>query len=665
MNNNNNKYFTSKKTPKIYVYRTPVNESYGYLKIGYTTRDDVCVRIEEQVSNILMPNKNSLYSLLLEESAEYNFKSGFYFNDKAVHQKLKEKGFRQIKVDTQDSEWFECSIEDVKHAIFEIKNNIKTTKNRTINYSLRPEQGHAIDITSKYFKMHPKNKEGKASHFLWNAKMRFGKTFTSYKLAEKMKWKRILILTYKPAVQSAWENDLKEHVDFENWIFKNPNDIRNLNLTEKDLNVEHPLVCFASFQDILGEDGKKDKFKIFYDTTWDCVILDEYHFGSWRDTAKDLYDHIELLEEEQESSIAIDFEQDSSLKVNHYLYLSGTPFRSLSCGEFTEDQIFNWTYSDEQKAKESWDNDTFNPYADLPQIVMMTYKIPSSLRDSIENGETEEFDEFDLNDFFKAEGKDEDALFKYEKSVIKWLEMITGKNLRFEIDSLKERNKERPPLPFEDIRLLNYLNHTLWFMPDVSSCFAMKNLIIKSGLFNDYEIIVAAGNKAGMGIKAIEPVERAIYGENFEKNPRESRSVTLTCGKLTTGVSVAPWTGIFMLRNLSSPESYFQAGFRVQTPWTIKNSITGQKEILKEKCYIFDFAPNRALKLIADYCSSLDYESKLDPATKVQEFVNFLPVLAFDGFEMQSLDARQLLDFVVSGTSSTMLAKKISKSSIN
>ncbi len=146
--------------------------------------------------------------------------------------------------------------------------------------------------------------------------------------------------------------------------------------------------------------------------------------------------------------------------------------------------------------------------------------------------------------------------------------------------------------------------------------------------------------------------------EDREKNPKETKSITLSCGKLTTGVSVSPWTGIFMLRNLSSPESYFQAGFRVQTPWTVKNTINGQKEILKEKCYIFDFAPNRALKLIADYCSSLDYESKLDPATKVQEFVNFLPVLAFDGFEMQSLDARQLLDFVVSGTSSTMLAKK-------
>lgn len=658
MNNNNNKYFTYQKKPKIYVYTTPVNETLGYLKIGYTTRDDVRVRIEEQVSNILMPNKNTLYTLLLEDSAEYNFKAGYYFNDKVVHNKLKQKGFTQIKVNGQDSEWFKCSLDDVKHAIFEIKNNITTNKNRTINYSLRPEQQHAIEVTSEYFKNHPKEKIGKASHFLWNAKMRFGKTFTSYKLAESMKWKKVLILTYKPAVQSAWENDLKEHIDFENWIFKNPNDIKSFNLTQEELNGDKPIVCFSSFQDILGDAGKKEKFKIFYETVWDCVILDEYHFGSWRETAKDLYDHSDLEEEEKENYIAIDFENDSTLKVNNYLYLSGTPFRSLSCGEFTEDQIFNWTYSDEQKAKESWSDENTNPYAELPQIVMMTYKIPSSLRESIENGETEEFEEFDLNDFFKAEDKDESALFKYESSVMKWLEMITGKNLRFEVDKLKERSKERPPLPFEDIRLLNYLNHTLWFMPDVASCFAMKNLIIKSGLFNNYEVVVAAGNKAGMGIKAIEPVEKAIYGENGEKNPKETKSITLSCGKLTTGVSVSPWTGIFMLRNLSSPESYFQAGFRVQTPWTVKNTINGQKEILKEKCYIFDFAPNRALKLIADYCSSLDYESQLDPATKVQEFVNFLPVLAFDGFEMQSLDARQLLDFVVSGTSSTMLAKK-------
>lgn len=657
---NQNKYFTSTKKPKIYAYTTPTNQ--GSIKVGYTTRDDVRTRIEEQVANILMPNKDNIYTLLLEESAEYNIKSGFYFNDKIVHQCLKEKGFNPIKVNGQESEWFNCTLDDVKQVIFEIKNNTKTSKGRTVNYKPRPEQQEAIKITSSYFNNHPKDKEGKASHFLWNAKMRFGKTFTSYKLAQEMGWKRILILTYKPAVQSAWENDLKEHVDFENWIFKTPEDIKKFNLTSEELTGKNPIVCFSSFQDILGDEGKKEKFHLFYETNWDCVILDEYHFGSWRDTAKELYDKKELEDEEKEEAIAIDFEEDNSLKVNHYLYLSGTPFRSLSTGEFTEEQIFNWTYSDEQREKEIWNKkettNSLNPYADLPQIVMMTYKIPSSLREKIASGETENFEEFDLNDFFKAEGKEEKSKFIHESSVFKWLEMITGKNLKFETDALKERNKERPPLPFEDMRLLNYLSHTLWFMPDVSSCFAMKNLIKNSGLFKDYTIVVAAGNKAGMGAKALQPVEDAIYGENNEKNPKDTKSITLSCGKLTTGVSVAPWTGIFMLRNLTTPESYFQAAFRVQTPWTIKNPTNGTKEILKEKCYIFDFAPNRALKLIADYCSSLDYESQLDPTTKVQKFLDFLPVLAFDGFEMQSLDARQLLDFVVSGTSSTMLAKK-------
>lgn len=658
-NNYNSKYFTSQIKSKIYVYTTPVNKTYGYLKIGYTTRDNVCDRIEEQVSNILMPNKESTYEVLLEEVAEYNFKSGYFFTDKEIHKQLKKKGFNPIKVDGQESEWFKCSIHDVNEAIFEIKNNISNSKGRTVNYPPRPEQKFAIDVTTEYFKNHSIDKVGKAPHFLWNAKMRFGKTFTSYKLAEKMQWKKILILTFKPAVQSAWENDLKEHTDFNGWIFKNPTDIKNLNLTTEELNGNNPIVCFSSFQDILGDEGKKEKFKLFYETTWDCVILDEYHFGSWRESAKELYDSSELDDDEKEIAIMDDFEQDTALKVNNYLYLSGTPFRSLSTGEFTENQIFNWTYSDEQKAKESWiDGFGDNPYSELPQIIMMTYKIPSSLRESIENGETEEFEEFDLNDFFKADGKENDAKFQHEDSVFKWLEMITGKNLKFETDKLKERNKTRPPLPFEDSKLINYLNHTIWFMPNVSSCFAMKNLIKNSGLFKNYNVVVAAGNKAGMGAKAIEPVYNAIYGENLDKNPQDTKSITLTCGKLTTGVSVSPWTGIFMLRNLTSPESYFQAAFRVQTPWSIKNPINNNKEILKEKCYIFDFAPNRALKLIADYCSSLDYESQLDPVTKVEEFLNFLPVLAFDGFEMQSLDAKQLLDFVVSGISSTMLAKK-------
>lgn len=661
---NNNKYFTSTKKPKIYVYTIPFYETQGYIKVGYTERDNVRVRIEEQVADISMPGpKDGIYKLLLEESSEYNIKSGYFFNDEVIHDALEKKGFPAIKYNGKKTEWFKCSVDDVKHVIFEIKNNTKTSKGRTVNYSPRPEQLEAIQVTSNYFNNHhPKYNEGKSSHFLWNAKMRFGKTFTAYKLAEEMKWKRILILTYKPSVQSAWENDLKSHVNFEGWIFKNPEDIKNFNLTKEELESSQPIICFSSFQDILGDEGKKEKFKLFYGITWDCVILDEYHFGSWREKAKEIYDKKELEEEEKEDAIALDIEENSSLTVNHYLYLSGTPFRSLSNGEFTEEQIFNWTYSDEQREKEAWNkkciDSSLNPYSDLPQIVMMTYKIPSSLREKIENGETENFEEFDLNDFFKADGKEENSKFVHENSVLKWLGMITGKNLKYEIDSLKERNKERPPLPFEDIRLLTYLNHTLWFMPNVSSCFAMKNLIQKVGLFEDYKIVVAAGNKAGMGAKALEPVKDAIYGENRDKNPQETKSITLSCNKLTTGVSVAPWTGIFMLRNLTSPESYFQAAFRVQTPWSLKNPVNGQKEILKEKCYIFDFAPNRALKLIADYCSGLDYESQLEPATKVQEFLDFLPVLAFDGFEMQSLDARQLLDFVVSGTSSTMLAKK-------
>lgn len=655
-----NRYFTSNKNPKIYAYSIPTLE--GFIKVGYTTRDDVKIRIEEQVANILMPNKQDTYKLLLEESAEYNTKLGFYFDDKTVHSALEKKGFHSYIVDRKKSEWFKCSLDDIKEVILEIKENKKIPKGRTLSYSPRPEQIDAIKKTAIYFNAHKKINNGKAPHFLWNAKMRFGKTFTAYKLAQFMNWRKILILTYKPSVQTAWETDLNNHIDFEGWVFKNPEDIKKFNLTKEEIDGANPIVCFSSFQDILGDEGKKEKFKLFYETDWDCVILDEYHFGSWRDSAKEVYDKKELDELENDEKIAADFEDDTSLKINNYLYLSGTPFRSLSTGEFTEDQIYNWTYSNEQKAKENWSkknkNQQNNPYADLPEIIMMTYKIPSALREKIILGETEDLNEFDLNEFFRAEGRGENSTFIYKDYVSKWLEMMMGRDFIYEINALKEKTKKRPPLPFSNTELLNYLNHTLWFLPDVASCFAMNNLMREFNFFDKYKIVVAAGNKAGVGTKALRPVEEAIYGTNGEDDPKKSKTITLTCQKLTTGISVPPWTGIFMLKNLKQPESYFQAAFRVQTPWTIKNPINGSKEVLKEKCYIFDFAPNRALKLIVDYCSNLDYESKLEPEKKVQEFLEFLPVLAFDGFDMQNLDARQLLDFVIAGTSSTMLAKK-------
>jgi hypothetical protein len=342
------------------------------------------------------------------------------------------------------------------------------------------------------------------------------------------------------------------------------------------------------------------------------------------------------------------------ITTSHYLYLSGTPFRAIASGEFIEDQIFNWTYSDEQKAKDEWkETNGPNPYASLPRMVMMTYQMPDAISQIAMQGE---FDGFDLNIFFSADGEGANAKFKYEDEVQKWLDLIRGSFGETTTDNLKLGTK-KPPLPFSHAPLLNVLNHTFWFLPSVASCHAMSNLIKQrqNKFYHDYTIVVAAGNQAGLGVMALPPVMQAMTD-----NPLASKTITLSCGKLTTGVSVKPWTGIFMLRNSSSPETYFQAAFRVQTPWVIKNPDSkspNKEEILKEECYVFDFAPNRALRQIADYACRLNV-NETNPEKNVEEFINFLPVLAYDGSSMKQVDAAGILDMAMSGTTATLLARR-------
>jgi hypothetical protein len=401
--------------------------------------------------------------------------------------------------------------------------------------------------------------------------------------------------------------------------------------------------------------GIKAKNEWVHATHWDLVIFDEYHFGAWRDSARKLFDR-----EDEDSFEGMDLEKykkeeaDNAynetflpITTNHYLFLSGTPFRALNSGEFIEDQIFNWTYSDEQAAKEHWQGED-NPYAALPKMVMLTYKLPESINRVAQQGE---FDEFDLNVFFTAEGTGAKARFKYESEVQKWLDLIRGNYLETTVDELR-LGAEKPPMPYSDTRLLNVLNHTFWFLPGVASCHAMKNLLEQrqNTFYHDYKINVAAGASAGIGLAALEPVQRSM------REPLESKTITLSCGKLTTGVTIRPWSGILMLRNLTSPETYFQAAFRVQSPWEIQSE-NGGMEILKETCYIFDFALTRALRQIADYSGRLDMNEP-DPEKKVADFVRFLPVLAYDGSSMREVDAGEILDITMAGTSATLLARR-------
>lgn len=639
--------------PTIYAYELPgIPYKEGLLKIGQSKRPNE-VRIDEQTKTAAIK-----YNIVFEESAMK--RDGSSFTDHDIHRHLRKKGFLN-----PEGEWFKCSLNDLRKAIWEIKTGERSEENRVLTFGMRPEQEEAVNKSAAYFKSFKKENKNRTPHFLWNAKMRFGKTFASYQLAKTMGWKKILVLTFKPAVEDAWKEDLLSHVDFEGWQFYSNNEGK---FEEQVIDFSKPLVCFGSFQDYLGRNtqtgGIKAKNEWVHALNWDSVFFDEYHFGAWRENAKDLFGKDEDAEKEVEEFKKIEkdgfteedkvehFEKILPITSDHYLYLSGTPFRAINSGEFIEEQIFNWTYSDEQRAKENWTGES-NPYASLPRMVMMTYQLPDSIRQIAMQGE---FDGFDLNIFFKAEGEGRNARFKYEDEVQKWLDLIRGSFSETTVDHLKMGAK-KPPLPFSHAPLLKVLNHTFWFLPTVAACHAMANLLEKrqNTFYNDYKVVVAAGTPAGIGMHALGPVQDAMTD-----NPLESKTITLSCGKLTTGVSVKPWTGIFMLRNSSSPETYFQAAFRVQTPWVIKNPDSkspNKVEILKEECYVFDFAPDRALRQIADYACRLNVNES-NPEKNVEEFINFLPVLAYDGSSMNQVDAAGILDMAMSGTTATLLARR-------
>ena len=463
-----------------------------------------------------------------------------------------------------------------------------------------------------------------------------------------MNCKRVLVLTFKPAVKTSWKEDLLSHVDFEGWQF-----IKGGDYDWNKIDQTQPIVWFASYQDILGRDkGKtvKEKFIKMYEQSWDAMFVDEYHFGAWRDAAKELGqakdDNETVMPKEGDEEGEI--EETMPLDVKHYVYLSGTPFRAIADGEFAEDQISNWTYADEQRMKEKYAGRKDNPYAELPQIVMMTYKMPEKLREVAMQGE---FNEFDLNTFFAAKKNEQgEYVFDRENDVQAFLSILHGANLEQNVE--EGFAAKRPPIPYEDARLLSVLNHTFWLLPNVPSCKAMKRLLERDNFFRQYKIVCAAGNEAGMGEAALEPVMEAISDDPFS-----TKTITLSCQKLTTGVTVRPWTGVFFLRNITAPETYFQAGFRAQSPWSYTNEV-GEKEIFKETCYVFDFAPTRAIKLISDYVSGLGVGDKRKPEEQIQEFLHFLPILSYDGYVMQSLDAKSVLDISTFGIGSTMLARR-------
>ena len=641
--------------PRIYAYAIDDDAHAGLLKIGQTTRD-VRQRVSEQLKTARIKN----YKILLDEAAERE--NGTIFSDHEVRATLAKKGFKNA-----EGEWMSCTVKDVKSAIIQIRTGRKQADSRDLDFPMRDEQRAAVEKTHAYFHSIWKEDMHGVPRFLWNAKMRFGKTFTTYQLAKKLGAKRVLVVTFKPAVEDAWQTDLESHIDFEGWQYQS----RSSGSDPTKVAPSKPLVFFGSFQDLLGRDDAgnvKPKNEWLHKVKWDLVVFDEYHFGAWRDTAKELFEGEEEAIAKKELKYSKDLEQVNEdlsvlsgteteflpITTKAYLYLSGTPFKALATGEFIEEQIFNWTYTDEQRAKEQFavkNPGKWNPYGALPQMRLLTYQMPDEL---IAIASAGEFDEFDLNSFFDAEGVGTKAQFKHKSDVQKWLDIIRGGYSPRATDHLKAGT--RPPFPYSDVRLLPYLQHSFWFLPNVASCQAMANLLAErhNVFWHDYSVVMAAGASAGIGLEALPPVRKSI-GSGFE-----TKTITLSCGKLTTGVTVPQWASILMLRNLKSPESYFQAAFRVQSPWSIKNpngDNPNEEEILKPVCFVFDFAPTRALRQISEYGIGLS-PGESNPENAVKDLVSFLPVLAYDGANMTQIDAGGILDIAMAGTSATLLARK-------
>jgi hypothetical protein len=643
--------------PRIYCYSIADKMHEGLLKIGQTIRD-VKQRVAEQVKTAAIKN----YTIELDESAGRD--DGSIFTDHHVRAALVKKGFGNVEL-----EWMRCSIEDVKTALTELRTGQKFTGTHSETFPMRLEQAQAVNKTHAYFHSIWKEDMHAVPRFLWNAKMRFGKTFTTYQLAKKLGAKRTLVVTFKPAVEDAWQTDLESHANFDGWQYLS----KSSGSDPTQINLGKPVVYFGSFQDLLGRDPAgniKPKNEWLHKVSWDLVVFDEYHFGAWRNTAKELFEGEEdvvakkeakleyapTLDEVNEGLAVLSEKETEFLPITTkaYLYLSGTPFKALATGEFIEEQIFNWTYTDEQRAKEAFAAENpgrWNPYGALPQMRLLTYQMPDELVAIARAGE---FDEFDLNTFFEAKGTGETAQFTNKSDVQKWLDIIRGSHAPKAVEHLKTGT--RPPFPYSDVRLLPYMQHSFWFLPNVAASHAMANLLAEkhNTFWHDYAVVVAAGVSAGIGLEALPPVRKAI-GSGFY-----TKTITLSCGKLTTGVTVPQWSSILMLRNLKSPETYFQAAFRVQSSWSVKNpngDNPNEEEILKPVCFVFDFAPTRALRQLSEYGIGLS-PNEPNPENAVRDLVSFLPVLAYDGANMTQIDAGGILDIAMAGTSATLLARK-------
>ena len=619
---------TKKVVPMCYAYTTPgVIYHDGWTKIGYTEKD-VDKRIKQQTQTA-----NIKYHKEWAEEARYSDGSGESFTDKEFHTYLAKNDIKRKDPEPDDEgcpEWFFISGEESQKMFWKFKANkgIMESLTDVIPYILRKEQEDAVARTMSYF-----NKVDDNPEFLWNAKPRFGKTLSAYDLCKRMNLKKILIVTNRPAIATSWYSDYEQFFGTKSgyYFISNVAELKNKKyvisredyLTKLDDKDNKGCIEFVSLQDLKGSKkfgGQYDKLDEVADLLWDILIIDEAHEGV--DTFK--------------TDIAFDH-----IKRRCTLHLSGTPFKALANDKFIKEAIYNWTYADEQKAKRDWNNNSEyeNPYENLPKLNLLTYKMSDIVLDKLKTGADFDGDgdneayAFDLNEFFKT---DENGNFVLEKEVNKFLNALTTQK----------------KFPFSTDELRNELKHTLWILKYVSSAKALARKLEDHPLFKDYKIVLAAGDGKILDNETISDDEmdktiKKSYDNVKKAIEKYEKTITISVGQLTTGITIPEWTGVMMLSNMQSPSLYMQAAFRAQNPCLF--NFNGEP-YRKENAYVFDFDPARTLTIFDQFANDLidtTVNGRGDTTTRkehIRELLNFFPVYAEDEQgEMIELDAEKVL----------------------
>ena len=605
---------TKKVVPVIYCYTTPeIDRHDGWVKIGYSEQD-VETRIGQQTHTADVE-----YHIEWSKNATFDDGSGELFRDFDFHSYLVKCGVKRQK----GTEWFQISPSEAKALLDEFRENrgVKQKGSGLIPYRLRNEQKEAVDKAKDYFSIHD------GGGFLYNCKPRFGKTLTVYDLAMQMGLKRILIVTNRPAIANSWYEDYEKFIDRENGYFfiSSVDAIKDKPLVDpietyvkdeksriKNSLPPMGIIYFLSLQDLKGSvyfGGGFPKLEEVAHRKWDMLVIDEAHEGV--DTYK--------------TDIAFD-----KIHRKYTLHLSGTPFKALANEKFPANAIYNWTYADEQKAKANWksvEGDP-NPYENLPKLNMYTYQMSEIIRDELRqgvevNGETEEY-AFDLNEFFAT---NERGFFVHNSSVDRFLDAMT----------------EQTKFPFSTPELRGELKHTLWLLNRVDSAKALAKKLEKHPVFKEYKVILAAGD----GRLDEDEATQKSFNKVKDAISKYEKTITLSVGQLTTGVTIPEWTAVMMLSSIKSPGLYIQAAFRAQNPCLFSN---GSEFFRKKDAYVFDFDPARTLIIFESFANDLSSDTsggKGDTGTRedhVRELLNFFPVIGEDeNGEMIALDAAKVL----------------------